>query len=492
MVHERYHNRMLSWVNSSDIQPPRACDRCHAVKERCEWIPNVKQCERCLRLQHVCETVRPKGRPGRKPGVRGKRLSPGVRSARRTSSGKIDHDPLLTEHRMQRNGRVATVPRCIPGLELGGLSMDEQHLVRRFLFHSHVLDVFSVNSSFGERARRQVIPQMLLSRATFLDGLLACAISWVGDVDSDQANPSHLDACYRHASSAIAMLTSLQVENFETMIDCLMLGALVSTFAVRLRLYDIQAICRRTLGLIEPIYTVSDPARPELRVFLTCLILWELRACIFSCAIPTLRFRPPPEPYADRHVGFCGTLLPLFYDICKIGHAAAHCQMDNAINLKELDAIEQSCCQWQPTVPEDLNTSFNAVEVAHMICQAQAMRAAALLVTHRLRYPFGVNDGPAQVLSMSILSQIEMTFNVTKQPVRCTDLPLLVACIELKEDTGRQKWCSNIATFAGFSPQFREHVQNALRSYWAAIDTSDTISWNKLVMLGFPFLRNTS
>ncbi|KAI0543917.1 hypothetical protein F4679DRAFT_566846 [Xylaria curta] len=484
---------MLSWINSSDIQPPRACDRCHAVKERCEWIPNVKQCERCLRLQHACETVRPKGRPGRKPGVRGKRMSPVTRSARRISSDKTDDERLSTlwaERRMQRN-RVATVPRSVPGLEFGDLLTDEQHVVRQFLFHSRVLDVFSVNTSFGETARRQVIPQMLLSRATFLDGLLACAISWAGDIDSDPTNPSHLAACYRHASSAIAMLTSLQVENFDTMIDCLMLGALVSTFAIRLRLYDIQAICRRTLGLIEPIYTVSDPTRPELRIFLTCVILWEIRACIFSCAIPTLRFRPPPEPYADRHVGFCGTLLPLFYDICKVGHAVAHCQ-DNSIDLKELDAIEKSCCQWQPIVPEDLNTRFNAVEVAHMICQAQTMRAAALLVIHRLRHPFGVNDGPAQVLSMSILSQIEMTFNVTKQPVRCTDLPLLVACIELKEETGRQKWFSNIATFAGFSPQFREHVRNALRSYWMAIDTSDKISWDKLVTLGFPFLRNAS
>ncbi|RYC55873.1 hypothetical protein CHU98_g10339 [Xylaria longipes] len=412
--------------------------------------------------------------------------------ARRTSGRKIDDDRLIslwTGLRMQHDGHVASVPKCIPDLELGSLSTDEQHLLQRFLFHSHVADIFSVHSSFGERVRRQVIPHML--RMTFQDGLLACAISWAGDVDNDEPNPGRLSACYRHASSAIAMLTSLQVENYETMLDCIMLGALLSTFAIKLRLYDILAICRRTLGLIEPIYTISDPARPELRVFLSCLILWELRACVFSCAIPTLRFRPPPEPYADRHVGLCGTLLPLFYDICKVGHAVTNCEMDNAINLQELDAIEQSVRQWQPTVPEDFTTQFTVVEVSHMLCQAQTMHAAALLVAHRLKYAFGVNDEPAQVLSMSILSQIEMTFNVTKQPVRCTDLPLLVACVELKEDAGRQKWFSNIATFAGFSPQFRKHVRDTLRSYWVAIDTSDTISWNKLVALGFPFLRNT-
>ncbi len=82
-----------------------------------------------------------------------------------------------------------------------------------------------------------------------------------------------------------------------------------------------------------------------------------------------------------------------------------------------------------------------------MLCQAQAMQAAALLVTRRLRYPCGVDNGPAQ---------IEMPFTVTKQPVRCIDLALLIACIKLK-DTERQKWFYNVAMLAGFSPEFGEH-----------------------------------
>ncbi|TGJ82744.1 hypothetical protein E0Z10_g6021 [Xylaria hypoxylon] len=304
---------------------------------------------------------------------------------------------------------------------------------------------------------------MLSSKTTFLDGLLACAISWKGDINHDQANPRRLSACYQHASSAIAMLTSLQVSDFESMIDCLILGALVSTFAVKLRLHDILAICRRTLGLIEPIYVSSNPAWPELRVTI--------------------------EPYADRHVGLSGTLLPLFYDICKLSHAVAQGETSDTVILRELDVVEQSVRNWQPGVPEDMTTRFDTIEVAHMFCQAQAMQAAPLLVTHRLRYPFGMNDGPAQVLSMTILSQIEMAFAITKQPVRCIDLPLLVACIELK-GSGRQKWSSNITTFAGFSPQFGEHVRDALKSYWVAIDTFDTVSWNNLAALGTPFLRN--
>ncbi|KAI0530435.1 hypothetical protein GGR58DRAFT_518487 [Xylaria digitata] len=471
---------------------PRACDRCHAIKERCEWMPNGSQCERCFRLQYVCETIRPKGRPGRKPGARVKQSFAGVRSAPRKGKNTIHRDGRLSNwagaQRMLRSGH-ATIPNSIPELNMGDTPAGDQHLVRQFLFNSRLLDIFSVGSSFSERVRRQVVPHMLFSQAKFLDGLLACAISWNGDIDDDQTNSRRLSVCYRHASSAIALLTSLQVSDFESMIDCLMLGALVSTFAVKLRLHDILAICRRTLGLIEPIYVTSNPDRPELRVFTTCMIVWELRACLFSCAVPTLRFRPPAEPHADRHVGLSGTLLPLFYDICKLSYAIAQAETIDAVILGELDAVEQSVRHWQPVVPEDMTTQFGTVEVTHMICQAQAMQAAALLVTHRLRYPFGVNDGPAQVLSMTILTQIEMIFTITKQPVRCIDLPLLVACIELK-DAGREKWSSSIATFAGFSPEFGEHVGDALQSYWTTIDTFDTVSWKNLVVSGSPFLRN--
>lgn len=387
---------------------------------------------------------------------------------------------------MRSNGHVATVPKCIS--ELGDVPTGDQQLVQRLLFQGDLLDMFSVGSSFSDRARQQIIPHLLLSKTTLLDGLLACAISWVGDVDG-QANPGRLSICYRYASSALATLASLQVINSQTMTDCLMLGALISTFAVRLRLNDILAICGRTLGLIEPVYAASDPARPELRVFLGCMVMWELRGCLFSCAVPTLRFRPPAEAYADRHAGLCGTLLPLLHDICKVSHALAHGKTGDADVLEDLDAVERSVRQWQPAVPEDFTTRFGAIEVAHMLCQAQVMRLAALLVTHRLRYPFGVNDGPAQVLSMTILTQLEMTLAATKQPVRCIDLALLVACLELKE-TGRQKWFLDIATFAGFSPQFGEHVQRTLMSFWAAMDLFETISWSDLTALGSPFLRN--
>ncbi|KAI0812967.1 hypothetical protein GGR55DRAFT_687854 [Xylaria sp. FL0064] len=472
---------MSSWITiNSEADPPRACDRCHAIKERCEWVANQSQCERCLRLRHVCETVRPKGRAGRKPGVQGKQLVLGAHSSRKNRRSRVhDQRPLFVWADFQKihgSGHLATIP-------------NDQRLVRHFLFDDRLFNMFSVGSSFSEQARGQIIPHLLSSKPTFLDGLLACAMSWAGAIGHDQANPRRLTACYRYASSAIAMLTSLEVSDFRTMVDCLMLGALVSTFAVKLRLPDILAICSRTLGLIEPIYVVSNPARAEFRGFLCCVITWELRACLFSCTLPTLRYRPPLEAYADRHVGLSATLLPLLYDICKLSHMIARDETRHTDIFEELDVVEKSVRHWQPPVPEDLTIRFDTIEVAHMLCHAQVMQKAALLVIHRLRCPFGVNDGPAQVLSMSILSQIEMTFTVTKQPVRCSDIALLAACIELR-GSGRRKWLSNVTAFSGFSPEFGQHVRNVLSSYWVLIDRFNTISWNRLVSSGAPFLRN--
>ncbi|KAI1354741.1 hypothetical protein F5Y01DRAFT_302403 [Xylaria sp. FL0043] len=487
---------MSSWViTNSEADPPRACDRCHAIKERCEWVANQSQCERCLRLKHVCETVRPKGRAGRKPGVQGKQLLLGVHSTRKNRSGRIHDQRTLSVwtdfQKIHRRGDLATIPKYVPDFELGHVPESDQRLIRHFLFDDRLFNMFSVGSSFGEQARGQIIPHLLSSKPTFLDGLLACAMSWTGAIGHDQANPRRLTACYRYASSAIAILTSLEVSDFQTMVDCLMLGALVSTFAVKLRLPDILAICSRTLGLIEPIYVVSNPARAEFRGFLCCVITWELRACLFSCKMPTLRFRPPLEAYADRHAGLSATLLPLLYDICKLSHMIALDETRHTDILEELGVVEKSVRLWQPRVPEDLATRFDTIEVAHMLCHAQVMQKAALLVIHRLRCPFGVNDGPAQVLSMSILSQIEMTSTVTKQPVRGIDIALMAACIELK-GSERRRWHSNIPKFSGYSPEFGQHVQNVLSSYWVLIDTFDKISWNSLVSSGAPFLRNST
>ncbi|KAK8021967.1 hypothetical protein PG993_012734 [Apiospora rasikravindrae] len=466
-------------------QLPRACDRCHAIKERCDWSRNDgTQCDRCLRLGHCCRTARQERRPGRRPGVKNhKRAADKTRQHRCTAGLSVV------------SGSISTFGEAV--------SITDRQLLERFFTQNHLLDTFSVGSSFSHEVRQQVIPRLFLSRETLLDGFLVCAISWVDDTDA-YTGGSCLSTCFRYASTALATLASLEVTDLPTMTDCLILGAMLSTFAMRLRPNDVLAICSRTLGLIEPMYVTggssdnNDQANPMHSmpgVFLSCMVMWELRACLFSCGVPMLRFRPPVEAYADRHVGLCATLLPLLHDVCELSNKMS-CQTateaEADVLRQELDGLECSVSCWQPTTPDQFSTSFCGTDIAHMLCQAQVMRSAMLLVIHRIRHPFGSSDGGvSRVLATGILTQLEMTFVATQQHVRCTDLPLLVACLELK-GTERARWLRDIAAYAGFSSEFGDHVRAALVSYWAVLDCSSTISWGDMVKAGAPFLRNPS
>ncbi|KAK6823021.1 hypothetical protein PG987_014566 [Apiospora arundinis] len=451
-------------------QLPRACDRCHAVKERCDWPADDAQCVRCLRLGHCCKTIRRERRPGRKPGVRRHEHAHGTR----------ERCPV----------QVATPSNFISTLGQD-VSASDQQLVERFLAQNRLLDIFSVGSTFGNEVRRQVFPRLVLSRATLLDSFLVCVISWADNIEA--FTRSRLGECFRHASSALATLASLEVTDIPTMADCLILGAMVSSFAMRLRLHDVLPIARRTLGLIEPMYTTasSNAQRQSVPgVLLSCVVMWELRACLFSCTMPTLRFRPPAEVYADRHVGLCATLLPLLYDICKLSHVIAHRPDMDASDVQD-ELLELECFnrQWQPTMPDEFDVHFGGTDVAHMLCQAQVMRLAMLLLIHRLQHPFGTNEGGvAQTLATAILTQLEMTFVATKQHVRCTDLPLLVACLELKGKE-RARWLIDIPAYAGFSPEYGSHVQAVLVSLWAGMDSSTLMTWCDMVKSGVPFLQ---
>ncbi len=418
----------------------------------------------------VCLANRPAGRPGRKP--RRKR-----EDALSGSDGRADAQPLCVGNR---------VTKCRASL-IGAATVPQGVMPPR-LIRADLREIFSIGPASVNSRESEIMPRLLVSKTTLRDGFLACAISWDGDVDGHPSSGS-LGSCYQHASSALATLASFQVTNVETMTDCLMLGAFVATFAIKLRVNDLLTICSRTLDLIAPMYALNDPASDGLLVFLNCMVMHEVSGCLFDCTAPTLRFRPPEGAYVDRHAGLCATLLPLFYDICKLNHALAHGLEADRDTRTALDELDRSVQEWLPVVPDNFTTRFTAIEVAHMLCQAQVLRLTALLVLHRLRYPFGMNDAPAQALSVTILSQLEMTFHVTGQHVRCVNLALLVACLELKGPE-RQRWLSNVTAFAGYSSHFGEHVEGTLESYWAAIDMFETLSWQELAALGSPFLRN--
>lgn len=62
---------------------PRACDRCYSLKDRCSWKTNATACNRCIRLQKICKSLRPLRKPGPKPAAHP--LLPPIPNAQRSN-----------------------------------------------------------------------------------------------------------------------------------------------------------------------------------------------------------------------------------------------------------------------------------------------------------------------------------------------------------------------------------------------------------------------
>lgn len=275
----------------------------------------------------------------------------------------------------------------------------------------------------------------------------------------------------------MSTLRSLEIRDSNDVADCLVLGAMLLTFAFKLRPSDAFPIAQRTLSLVKPKYDSLRQDDPERQVFLSCLITTELFECILQCRVPTLRFKPVSLPgHVDRFVGLCANLLPLLYDLCEINCAFSNANEDNVEELHAaLDRLEQNIIEWQPKMEPGFMTSFNGSEVAQMLCQVQVFRHMAFLIINRLRYPYNTNDEPSQVMSRTILDNLQLTQMMTQKAVRCVSLAFVVACFELQDQATRDYWLSKCNTLVGYSVDHRKRLENIVKSLWAARDGGKSI-----------------
>ncbi|KAL5615991.1 hypothetical protein FOBRF1_004739 [Fusarium oxysporum] len=425
---------------STSALSKRSCDRCHAIKERCRRPRATESCERCFRLGHVCRNQRPAKKPGRRPQLQ----SPTPRSDSSSETMPLELDTWS---------------------EWQGFSSDESGLVRQMVLSEDCLASFTIGPSFADPQRRVIVSSCFTSAPIVKDSMVAVAASWLGD-------SRHIATTYCRASSAMSILRSLEIRDTNDVADCLVLGAMLLTFAFKLRPGDAFPIARRTLSLVKPRYDTLQQDDPERQVFLSCLVTTELLDCLLQCQVPTLRFRPISLPgHVDRFVGLCTHLLPLLYDLCEINQAFSHAEHDDMEGIyATLDHLERKFADWQPEMEPGFLTSFTGGEIAHMLCQVQVFRQMAFLIIHRMRYPFNVNDGPAQVMSRTILDNLQLTQAMTQKAVRCVGLAFVVACFELQGPAAREHWLPKCNTLVGYSVDHRKRLENIVKSLWAARD----------------------
>lgn len=451
-----------------ESQLPRSCDRCHSLKERCRRATSLNSCERCSRLRLTCTSNRPFKRPGRRP--QPYHVPNGPKQS--VASSKDNTDDLKSDILA-----IFNVPEK--------LSEEEAWLVHRTLADNSFIEQFLLGPSFCNAHRETLFSQLCKSPALLQDAYVACVLSvpYPGEDPSGSLSEQRLDSSYRRASAALTKLRSFKVENIQDVSSCLALGGSILTFVLRFGGKDSLAICSRVLGLIRPVYESQTNKMPEADLgFLTCLVMCETTECLLQTQMPTLRFRPQhvdsPE-FVDRYVGLCGTLLPHLYDLCTISHAMSlSTERGKMCDLKHL----QSCIEaWRPTVPAEFANSYTTSEVTNILCQTHVMQQAALLILHRLQYPFGTEQNTALHMANSILRQLEVARSVAGRTPRCIDFALMVACLELSDGKERSEQLRNASSIAVYSPRFIERSEAYLSAVWEARSLQQTpIYWYHL------------
>lgn len=502
-----------------ESQIPKSCDLCYANKEKCERAPGRTDCERCCRVGRPCESKRRVKRPGRPP----RRPLEGTRpqgAAANASSAGIEGQgrqlcrksrPAMAAYPPNRGRDISSSTWRNVLTVTHDLTDSQLSLLYRTVHQPDFVLQFLLGPSFCLPQRDKLVLHLLSSRATVLDGYLACALSFDTTCREDQLTARlQMNNGFKHAAAALRTLRSLSAagDGLE-MASCLILGCQLLHFAIKIGGGELIDICAQALSSVTPhLEAEKGPFDPAYSSFLTSLVMTETSEGFFKTRMPSFRLDEEAVKRfpVDGAIGISVSLLTPLHDLAVVNvemwqefqrkqqrkrSADSSTSTDAETSstpssasspslMDRLDEVEHRIQQWQPRVPEDLSTKYTATEVMHMMCQAQIMRLAGLLVAHRLRHPFGEEDDAARAMSSTILSQLDMAAAVTGKVPRCIDLPLIVSCMELEDDDDRRRRLSTFSSIGRYSGRFQQRIWGLIELVWAARRKPLRLHWYQL------------
>ena len=447
----------------------RSCDRCHAIKQRCNLPSGSTKCDRCSRLYLSCDFKRRVKGPGR-PFRPYHHLQPAA-------------TPSIADITTRLDAEYMSLPRGLPGLGDPTASYDGLAMMDAVFADSRFTDIFVLGSSMGPALSRSLLSQLRNAPYLLHDAYLA----WVSSMPSTladaivrppaQADSAQLDFSYRRASSALATFRSCKIRSAKDVPTFLMLAGVLLAFGIVVD-GDIGnkslLICSEALTLIKPFYESGSmdtlPLDPD---FLVCLIMNETTECLLRGISPTVRYRPRSRPCVDKYIGICVTLLPQLYDLANLSDDLRNIVGGDA--GPRIVALEAAIQDWRPDVPPDFMDTFSSAEVSHMICQANVTQMAALLIVYRLRHPYK-KENKAHALASTILAQMDSTRLMTGKSPIYLDFPLLVACLEIR-DTEARKQCLDDAYSTGSLGVLRGRVEQWLEMFGNALEKREGLYW---------------
>jgi len=465
----------------------RACDRCHAVKEKCRRIPGQNSCERCHRLQKPCQTLRPVGTAGRKPRYRRTedtttRRGRWIRSeASPCTSSPGSSVEEIGPARSPHTPRGELVPLVRSPTILQGLSERELHLVTCISQGRPRIEQFLIVPSFRLCHHKAVARHLYDASPWIQDALIATAALLTSEYSPEPCPEDQLIG-HRRAASAVSTLRS--VTNMSTSDLPIILVVAISAITFALHISGTAfSITQHTLSIIEPIYKSSLELDSDSHAFVICLIHEDTDECILRAELPTLRFIiQRPEGFVDRYLGISSPLLLYMYDICVVSHTLCHDEHPDLLEAtRALDMTERAVEEWTPTLPEGYAIRFLQEEVVSLLGQAKVYRWSLLLIIHRLRYPYGTETAKATLLAEAILDELRLTLQFTQRAVPFVRVNFMVACFELTSPMKRQIAMDMINDVIEFSSKFRSRVRQQLTAFWAMRDCEDKVHWCDII-----------
>jgi hypothetical protein len=223
-----------------------------------------------------------------------------------------------------------------------------------------------------------------------------------------------------------------------------------------------HSICRYTLGLMSRPsvgldYDGGGGHGGEFESQLLPLIHMDSCNCLVRRQIPAYRLRPRRPEGVDRYIGLRVSLLPVVYDLCcissRLGGARDGGGVSTAGKSYEedgLSGVEKAVRNWSPSLRKEDATKLTPTEIQVIVTQATVYQTAVLLLIHRLRFPFGVEDEIATSMAASVLDDVRSLYHVPGHldPEKERDqnsmpfeyrvgLPFLIAAAELQDGIQR-------------------------------------------------------
>jgi hypothetical protein len=368
-----------------------------------------------------------------------------------------------------------SIEACLDALP--DLQPEEKELLLFLLRQPEGLNHFVMYSSFQVEQQHSLATQLPAAPLLLKDACLAYAIT-LKQLQSGSVTEMDTSTCVGYISKAMSALRSLPVLRSQDIALCHTLGSVLAFSISSVIGVGVPDICRYCLGTTNPFVetTASDGHKDPWQSF---LVLLETMDCLVYRRKP-IRTIQIPTIVVDRCLGLCLPLLSYYHNLCVISNSLLNTTDVSILARlqKQLDGIHAVVESWQPSHSDQLVEQFDSADIVNLLAQAKVYRLGALLVGHRLRFPFGYEDVQAEIWSKEAMMEFEMAKRITKRSLRFVTLPFIVAAVEVRDESLRFKTLQNVDDYVDhYAPFLRKATKTFLSRVWHERDLNLTSRW---------------